>query len=1518
MEKRKRWQLFLILIAIALTIYNILPTVFYYTKPLNSPITESRAKEISISIMDRVNALEKEATSWLKSYCKLLNIKPSSIEIAKDNPEQIRVKFSKQNDADRLRTYLPRAGSLIPFVPSQLGLIQTPDETSINEVLIQRKIPIQFEIDKAETYFSFSKKRDENGEVSPFYKKIIFDRAAELGTEIGGISEPAPMVTTILEGTTPAASQDLLYALSNHILGFVRVFGEDSPISARFFSHILQGNFSNPSRTVSQLTQAYSQLRDELKLERIQLEKKEQDLKQNSGFLQEEDRQKLRLIERKEKNLAQTESLLKNHSSQLLSAKRPWTYASILEELEDKSGSDFQSLSLGSFNPFVESLQIDWNNDQIVMKLHPDLVQFKKQLERRNETHLQDAFDQLLINEVARLSRQSGEQIALHPDELTTTLNELTGSQSILVLKLWEIAKQQAEQTQSNILENWQPSHPELSRDVFPVSDYQTYQSLPPEQRGLCLVVYAPAYHKSLPPGMRADSTYVIAKGLDRILQKYQVQRANQEAQDFLKDFYALQTLLKENGFIGYPGSSFPYQTEFSQDFVFEKSDAFHNIIAATREDFHIRGTKQYAMLEFTNVEQRLLALNKIETRIQEDLLKARDDYASAQVSLNEQMKFDVPPPSKNAFLSNLALSLHKYFRGDERKVLHWGLDLSGGKTVQIELRDQHNHKVTDEADLKQGVNELFNRVNKMGVSEVSIRTEGSNIVLDFPGSQGLSASELIKASSMFFHVVNEKFTPSNTTLADSVNQFLQEVWNEAVVTNRKDAASINSIAWKHLYGDSLDPEVVHPRNEAAKILYENGLRLTSPFDTDISSNFNDSVSKIAVLRGDDFTEWQGQSHPLLIIFRNYTLEGSNLENITASYDPSKGNFLSFEVKGSHTSPDGARSNPREDLHAWTSQFSKEKITGTPLETFTNGRGWRMAVILNETVISSPALDSALRDRAMITGSFSQREINQLSADLKAGSLTYTPRILSEKNVSPELGQHDRAKGIFAMTIALILVIVAMISYYRFAGLIASIAVLFNLLIMWATLQNLGVTLSLAGIAGIILTVGMAVDANVLVFERIKEELAVSKRLASAVHAGYRKAFSAIIDSNVTTIIAALILLHFDSGPIKGFAVTLIIGIASSMFTALFMTRYFFAGWAQNPKNKTLKMANFIRSSKFNFLKWGKTAFLVSAVIIVLGSFTLIQKKNTIFGMDFTGGFALNLELVAEKGVDYRQETEDALIKAGLDPQDFQIRELNPSNNLRILLSTTLDQEGRPFEGMPLLEDKLDVTYPYENNPRIAWVVNALEDAGLKLNERELTQLDKNWTAMSGQMSESMRNNATIGLLLALIAILIYLTFRFEFKFSISAMICTLHDVLISVGFIALLNFLGVPVQIDLHTVAALMTIIGYSLNDTIIIFDRIREDMKVMRKSSLSEIVNHSLNITLSRTTITSGTTFLALIALVFLGGSTIFNFALVMAVGVIFGTLSSLFIASPLMLLFHRKENSDQKNKNYVRQGN
>jgi len=470
--------------------------------------------------------------------------------------------------------------------------------------------------------------------------------------------------------------------------------------------------------------------------------------------------------------------------------------------------------------------------------------------------------------------------------------------------------------------------------------------------------------------------------------------------------------------------------------------------------------------------------------------------------------------------------------------------------------------------------------------------------------------------------------------------------------------------------------------------------------------------------------------------------------------------------------------------------------------------------------------------------------------------------------------------------------------------------VLFNLLIIWAVLQNLGAVLTLPGIAGIILALGMAVDANVLVFERIREEFAVSNRLPSAVQAGYRKAFSAIIDSNLTTIIAALILLNFDSGPIKGLALTLIIGIVSSMFTSLFMTRFFFAGWVQNPKHKELKMVKLFGQTKIDFLGKAKLAISISAIVILLGGFLLFQQRHTLFGMDFTGGYSLTIELKEKRGVNYRKAAEESLLGAGASSSDFQIQELNKPNHLRIQLGLSMEQPHNPCyesdEKTPAVTSPL---FTYQSYPRIVWIVDALERGGLELSPVSLPYLNLHWSEMSGQLSDTMRNQALVGLGLALICILIYITVRFEFKYAISATIGLAHDLLITLGILALLHLVNESIRIDMQVIAALMTIIGYSLNDTIIIFDRIREDLKIMRKFSFQEIINHALNATLSRTIMTSGTTILVLLALVIFGGSSILNFSLIMAIGVAVGTLSSLYVAAPLLLYFHKREAEKEK---------
>ncbi|GAB4226112.1 MAG: hypothetical protein Tsb0021_01840 [Chlamydiales bacterium] len=1503
MEKQKPWHLYLIIAVMVMTLYSILPTIFYYSKPLRQPIDSERAYEVAEESIARVNTLEDKSVAWLHSFNKMLGIKAKSIEFNLNRPHLITVDFSNQKDVAVFKRFLPVAGASIPFVPAQLKLYPEQSPEHPHRVYVQRSIGIHIDPTDAKKYFLFSNRFEKNHDVTPTYLELVHDRALEVAKNIAGPSLQALQTAAVVDHPTDKRFDDTALSLAREIVDTANTFGVSDSIAKRYFSSFSQSDRPDRTMLIDQLAVRFGKMQQDMKQQLSSLANEEQ----NAEIAEKRD-----LLREQEETLGAALRIIKEHNRIFKEGLSPLDEERLALKLDNSfssidKGDYIQTLDLKGYHPFINGILIDWNDAFISLRFYDDVQKIRNQ-EGGTEWNaiVRDKLNQKIFNDIALISSMSDESIAPSGDTFRINLEKLTNSQSFLAFKLGELASTYAHQMRNTLESAWKPSYSDLIGDVYPVRTYQEYRKESPEDQKLGLVVYSPASQDEAPPkGFHENSIYVIAKGLESILSKYQDQPDSDEAKVLTKDVQALQQLLQNEGFIAYPGSVYGIASEFSKDYIFELSDYYSDFIKATREDFYVKGSKRYAVLDFTDVEQRILAKNQIQDRIQEDLVKWNEEYAQAQVSLDPATRYLVPPPTQNAYWQNLKLSVAKYFRGDSRKILNWGLDLSGGKTVRIGLVDQNNRRVTEPEDLKQASNELYTRINKMGVSERTIRTENETIILDFPGSQAFSAAELVKASAMYFHIVNEKFGPWNKELAEVSNRFLQEVWNEAVVTNRKDIESINEIAWRHMGGDITSEEVLRPRSETAKTLYAQGLRLANPRLAPISQVFDDSTSSVAMFRGDDPSEWQGQTHPLMFVFRNYALEGSNLEGIQVGYDQSEGNTLIFSVKGSYEGgKDKGLGNPREDFYAWTSQFAKEKIAGTPKSEYSRGKGWRMAVILNGRIVSAPTLEGALRDHASIHGRFTQREINQLAADLKAGSLSYTPRILSEQNISPELGKEERTRGIIASLIAIALVAAAMIGYYRFAGLVAFCAVMINLLIIWAALQSIGAALTLPGIAGIVLTIGMAVDANVLVFERIREEFSASGRIASAIQAGYRKAFSAIVDSNITTIMAALILIQFDSGPIKGFALTLIIGITSSMFTSLFMTRYFFAGWVKNPKHKELKMSHLIGNTNIPFLKMAPKVIIASLVVMVLGCYLLVDQRHTLLGMDFTGGYSLTANLEEKPGTNYRTQAIEAFIKAGASQSDIEVQELSRPNQLRIQMGMSMEEPGHPFYGLPQEVPAKTATFNYETNPRINWVVNALEEQGLNFPESSLENLQNDWSVMSGQLSDTMRNNALIALSLALVGILVYITFRFEFKYAIAAVIALLHDVVITLGIAAFFHYLNFPIQIDLEVIGAVMTIIGYSLNDTIIVFDRIREEVYLNRKLKITEIIDHALNVTLSRTIMTSGTTLLVLLALVLFGGPAIFGFSLVMTIGVLVGTISSLFVAAPTMLFFHNRE--------------
>ncbi|MFH1753059.1 MAG: protein translocase subunit SecD [Candidatus Omnitrophota bacterium] len=516
----------------------------------------------------------------------------------------------------------------------------------------------------------------------------------------------------------------------------------------------------------------------------------------------------------------------------------------------------------------------------------------------------------------------------------------------------------------------------------------------------------------------------------------------------------------------------------------------------------------------------------------------------------------------------------------------------------------------------------------------------------------------------------------------------------------------------------------------------------------------------------------------------------------------------------------------------------------------------RLAIVLDGVVQSAPVIRERIPSgRAQITGSFSIDEANDLAIVLRAGALPAPTKIIEERTVGPTLGRDSIRSGLEAIMIGGIAVIVFMAAYYLLAGLIADFALCLNIVLIGGVLSYFGATLTLPGIAGLLLTIGMAVDANVLIFERIREEADLGKHIQSAISSGYQKAFLTILDSNVTTLITALILFQFGTGPIRGFATTLSVGILSSMFTSLVVTRLVLDMLTKILGVSKLPMLRLIRKPNIDFINKRKIAYIISAVVIGYGLFSFAKTGGANFGIDFTGGTIQQFRFENTLSLDTARESMKDIGLGSSPIQQF-------GKNREVIIRT--------------FEDTSDS------------VINKFKEV-FKDNPFEVMRIEK----VGPAIGKDLREKALLALIYALIGICIYISFRFEFRFAIAAIAALLHDVLVCVGAIAITGR-----EISLPVIAALLTVVGYSINDTIVVFDRIREGRRLMKRSDYNTIINTSINHTLTRTILTSLTTLLVITALYFLGGEVINDFAFVLLVGVIVGTYSSIFIASPILV--------------------
>lgn len=527
--------------------------------------------------------------------------------------------------------------------------------------------------------------------------------------------------------------------------------------------------------------------------------------------------------------------------------------------------------------------------------------------------------------------------------------------------------------------------------------------------------------------------------------------------------------------------------------------------------------------------------------------------------------------------------------------------------------------------------------------------------------------------------------------------------------------------------------------------------------------------------------------------------------------------------------------------------------------------GQQLAIVLDGELYSAPVIQEPIPGgEASISGDFTIKEAYGL-ANVLENPLETPVGIEREMSVEPSLGKDSIRSGIRAAIIGTVLVAAFMLVYYLFAGLVANVALLLNIIVLLGVLASVDTTLTLPGIAGIVLTIGMAVDANVLIFERIREEFAAGKSVRGAVSAGYDKAFSTIFDANVTTLIASVILIFLGTGPVKGFGVTLTIGVAASMFTALVVTRLIFDFLINKGILKSVPMLRLIGETKIDFLRFSKPAFALSWALVLVGTVYGIYRGRETLGVEFAGGDRISLSFAQRVDVEKVRSEVNAL-KFGEPMIQYQ-KDLSGGGEL------------------------LQVTTAYgKGNEVLAHLQQQFPDA--KFNQ-------VGGYNVGPAIGTQILKTAVIAVLLSLLGILVYVALRYEFSFALGAVIAVVHDVLMTLGWFCLTGR-----EFSAPMVAAVLTIIGFSINDTIVIFDRIREDLKLGIRGSFKDVINKALNQTLSRTIITSGTVFLSTAALYAFGGPVINDFAFTFLVGILTGTYSSIYIASAFILWWHKGE--------------
>lgn len=806
------------------------------------------------------------------------------------------------------------------------------------------------------------------------------------------------------------------------------------------------------------------------------------------------------------------------------------------------------------------------------------------------------------------------------------------------------------------------------------------------------------------------------------------------------------------------------------------------------------------------------------------------------------------------------------------------------------------NQEVTEalQKQVDSQVDAAFNifrtRIDQFGVVSPNIQKlqdKNGQVLLELPGvKEPERVTELLKSSANleFYEVYN-------------YNEIQNELGRLAQLLANDTVQSQNLYALLGGVQRSGSPVVgmVTPANRMLvdSLMNTETAKKTLPADLTLMwsvkpAEFPRTDAKGNVIKKADGSDMTDAYWELVALKGDAVLEGDAITSASSEYDNMQGNMVNMKMND---------------------RGAKDWATITR-----NNLGRSIAIVLDEHVYSFPNVNSEITGgSSQITGNFTPEEANDLSNVLKSGKMSAKVNVVSNNVIGPSLGAEAIQMGFISFIVAILLLMVLMVAYYGWIpGLVANVGLMLNLYFTLGILASLQAVLTLSGIAGIVLALGMAVDANVLIFERTKEELKTGKKLRQAISEGYSNAFSAIFDGNLTSVITGVILLIFGSGPIKGFATTLIIGLVCSFFTAVFLTRIAFDLITKNGRNANMTFTtalsrNFLSNPKINFMGQWKGAAAVWVALIVIGIASLaIRGMNQ--GIDFSGG--RNYVVQFDKNVD-RAAIESRLgdlfqQKANDKTVSTQVITIDNPSKLRISTSYKINTESENIE-----EEIADILYE--------GLQPELTTNGKVMDRNAFAIADESQGIISVQkvgpsMADDMKRDAYWAVGIALVCMFLYILLRFHnVAFSIGALSAVALTSFLIIGFYSVCwGFLPFSMEVDQSFIAAILTIIGYQINDTVVVFDRVREMMKLYPKEDRLTTFNRSLNQTLSRTVMTSFSTLLVLLCIFFLGGDTIRSFTFAMIFGVVVGTFCSLYCAAPIayrvMNAFGNKKNKNQ----------